>query len=103
MFSRHGLVLLSDPHTFECHWSVHDEHSTAFLPFLLSDSVRHAGMLGIDRAGASHLCLLVLCLLWRRGDTAWPVSRDLLDGALGHMFLEPHHPPFEMVSVSQAC
>ena len=38
-------------------------------------------MLGIDRAGASHLCLLVLCLLWGRGDTAWPVSRDLLDGA----------------------
>ncbi|CAK0735475.1 hypothetical protein CVIRNUC_000587 [Coccomyxa viridis] len=36
-------------------------------------------MLGIDRAGASHLCLLVLCLLWGRGDTAWPVSRDLLD------------------------
>ena len=39
-------------------------------------------MLGIDRAGASYLCLLVLCLLWGRGDTAWPVSRDLLDGAL---------------------
>ena len=50
-------------------------------------------MLGIDRAGASHLCLLVLCLLWDRGDTAWPVSRDLLDGALGHVFLEINPSP----------
>ena len=57
-------------------------------------------MLGIDRAGASHLCLLVLCLLWGRGDTAWPVSRDLLDGALGHVCLEPSHSPLKIVSAS---
>ena len=59
-------------------------------------------MLGIDRAGASHLCLLVLCLLWGRSDTAWPVSRDLLDGALGHVSLEWAHPSSKIVSAAQA-
>ena len=57
-------------------------------------------MLDIDRAGASHLCLLVLCLLWGRGDTAWPISRDLLDGALGHVFLESPQFPLKIVSAS---